>query len=108
MGTVHNIAFNLPARAPVCTVLTQKFAGELHTFNDLTRDLRAAGVQIQGLDIGTATITISPGTLDRLCMAFSGEMRGMLSRTDGQHTRHRTTLRGVNVVWLSRVKEQDR
>ncbi|SEI21424.1 hypothetical protein [Pseudomonas asplenii] len=107
MGTVHNIAFNLPERAPVCTVLTQKFAGQLHAFNDVTRDLRAAGIQIIGLDVSNTTITISPNCVDKLCLTFSSDMRGMMSRTEGKRTRNRTTVRGVDVVWFHPIREQD-
>lgn len=99
---------SVPPQMPACIVLTPEFAEKLRTFNDLCRALHAADIKISAQNVPDNTITIDAGSVVLLSKCFIRELRGMLSRTEGSITRHRTTVRGVDVVWFVPVKEQDR
>ena len=96
-----------PKQAPACTVLTEEFANRLSALNSLNRDLRAAGVQVVAQDVESATLTINLASAQLLVNQFSRRLRGLLARTEGHLTRHRTEINGISVVWFSPVKEQD-
>lgn len=89
------------------SILADEFQPKIAGFNDLTRDLRQAGINVVRLEFPDNTIFIDPASVELLSRRFGHELRGMRWRTEGRYTRHAVTVRGIDVVWFSLVKEQD-
>ncbi len=89
------------------SITAPEFLPKLAEFNELTRDVRDAGLQITAMSFLDNTITISPDCTEQLARRFAHEVRGQRHRTQGRFTRHAVTIRGIDLVWFSRVKEQN-
>ncbi len=96
-----------PAPTPL-SILAPDLQTKLSAFNELTRDMRAAGVKVEALAVLDHTIFVSPESVDLIARRFAHEVRGSRYRTSGKYTRNAVTIRGVDVVWLTPVKEQNR
>lgn len=107
MGAVHQLFAAPPTEPPACVVLTPELADKLRAVNDLTRALRAAGIQVLRMDLPNSNITIDATSVGLLSNTFGREMRGLMSRAEGGMSRLRTTVRGVDVVWYTPGKEQN-
>lgn len=105
MGAVIQL-FAAP-EPPACTVLTTELACRLGKLNQVCRELRNAGIPPVAIDLDSSTITIARESVPTLVDQFHRRFRGLMSRTTGRFTRHRTEINDVNVVWWSPVKEQD-
>jgi hypothetical protein len=90
------------------SILAPEFLPKLSAFNDLTRDMRAAGLQLEQLAFLDNQIVITQDGVDLLARRFGHELRGSRYRTEGKFTRNAVTVRGVDVVWFTQVLEQDR
>ncbi|WP_435608747.1 hypothetical protein [Pseudomonas knackmussii] len=106
MGTVHHFQPQQPV-APALTYLTPEFAKRLGAFNAMTRELREAGIEIEALVEKDNRIFIRAEDSDLIKTNFLSEIRGMRYRTKGNLTHNVVTIRGVDVAWLTPVKEQD-
>lgn len=89
------------------SILAAEFPVKLSAFNELTRDIRDSGIEIIGLEFANNKILISPQNVDLLSRRFGHELRAIRYSTVGRRTRSTVTIRGVDVVWFSLVKEQD-
>lgn len=91
--------------API--VLTPAFAEKLRTFNGLTRDMRAADVRIEALEFLDNKLFIHPDSSELLAARFGKELRGIRYRADGRYTRNVVTIRNVDVIWYTPIREQN-
>ena len=94
------------AARPV-SILADEFALRLSAFNDLTRDIRSAGIAVKHLLLLDNAIYIEGPRVELFMRHFEHELRGVRHSTAGRLTCHCVKVRGVNVAWYSRVKEQD-
>lgn len=76
-------------------------------FNGLTRDMRDAGIAIKALVLSDNRIFVDCKSLDLLSRQFGHELRGMRCNAEGLFARNTATIRGIGVVWFTRVKKQD-
>lgn len=107
MGTVHHLQPQQQPAAPELHCLTAEFAKHLAAFNAMTRALREAGIEIKALVEKDNRIYIRAEDSDLIKSNFLSEIRGMRYRVEGKHTHNVVTIRGVDVAWLTPVKEQD-
>lgn len=108
MGTVHQLQPQQQQPAPPALhYLTAEFAQHLAAFNAMTRALREAGIEIEALVEKDNRIFIRAEDSGLIKTNFLSEVRGMRYRTAGKHTHNVVTIRGVDVAWLTPVKEQD-
>lgn len=106
MGSIHQLQ-TPPVQPPAMVHLTDEFAKELAAFNAMTRELRGADIEIVALVQADNRIYIRAEDSDLVKSNFLSEIRGMRYRTKGKHTHNVVTIRGVDVAWLTPVKEQD-
>lgn len=107
MGTVHQLQPLQRPAAPELHYLTAEFAEHLAAFNAMTRALREAGIEIEALIEKDNRIYIRAEDSGLIKTNFLSEVRGMRYRTEGKLTHNVVTIRGVDVAWLTPVKEQD-
>lgn len=103
-------SLNLAATAaPVqpLSILTEAFPAQLSAFNELTRDIRDAGVSIMLLVLLDNKIVIELSSLERFMCRFGSQLRGIRYSPAGPLTCNTVTVRGVDVAWFTPVKEQD-
>jgi len=89
------------------SIFAQEFLAKISNFNRLTRDLRKCGIEIKYLGLLDNKIVIEQNSSHQLHHEFGNELRGMNYRTEGRVTRNTLMVRGVDVSWLTLVKEQD-
>lgn len=95
---------------PICrpmSITSEEFLPKLAAFNDLTRAMREAGVTIDALSFLDSQIFIFPDDITLVARRFGHEVRAQRYRTSGEFTRHVVTIRGVDVIWFTPIKEQD-
>lgn len=97
----------LPTERPPLSILAADFPVKLSAFNELTREMRDAGIQVVGLELTENRIKIDAESVDLLSRRFGHELRSLRYSTVGRRTRSSAMIRGVEVVWFSLVKEQD-
>ncbi|MCY1266041.1 hypothetical protein D9M68_437550 [compost metagenome] len=108
MGTVHQlVAPYQPPTPPQLTCLTEDFAKRLHAFNCMTRALHEVGIRTKALMQADNRIFIAAEDSDLLRSRFFQELRGVRWKTFGSATHNIVTIRGVDVAWLTPLKEQD-
>lgn len=103
-------SLNLAATAaPVqpLSILTEAFPAQLSAFNELTRDIRDAGVSIMLLVLLDNKIFIELSSLERFMCRFGSQLLGIRYSPAGPLTCNTVTVRGVDVAWFTPVKEQD-
>ncbi|KII30046.1 hypothetical protein [Pseudomonas fluorescens] len=105
MAALHLVP---PAPAQPLSILTEEFPKKLATFNDLTRDMREAGIVIKALVLADNKIFVDPDSLELLARRFGHELRSMRCNAEGRLARNTASIRGVGVVWFTLVKEQDK
>lgn len=88
------------------SILTDEFAIRLLAFNALTRDLRRSGVLIKALVFEQNSIFVHVTQVALLCRLFADELRGVRCSVEGRFARNTVTIRGVDVVWFSLIREQ--
>ncbi|WLH43966.1 hypothetical protein [Pseudomonas beijingensis] len=95
--------------APVkpLSILTEAFPAQLAAFNELTRDIREAGVSIMLLVFLDNRIFIEQDSLGLFMRRFESQLRGIRYSPAGPLTCNTVTVRGVDVAWFTPVKEQD-
>ena len=89
------------------SLLAPEFQPLLSTFNDLTRDIRTAGVPVLALHFLDKRIVVSIDDVDLIARRFAHEIRSQSSKTQDSMTRHSVQIRGIYVSWFSLVREQD-
>ncbi|GEM_PF-935441 len=91
------------------SILDEQFLPALGRFNQLHRDLRAAGIPLDGWNFPDNCMVIEEEHTELLSRAFAHEIRA--ARTKGfpgsWMARHTVTIRGIDVVWFTVMKEQD-
>jgi hypothetical protein len=92
---------------PPLSLLAPEFQPLLSTFNELTRDIRSAGVPIQKLNFLEKCIVISEDDISLIAHRFAHEIRSQSSKTREYLTRHSVQIRGIDVSWFSLAKGQD-
>lgn len=105
MAALNSVA---PPPAEPLSILAEEFPKKLATFNDLTRDMREAGIVIKALVLVDNKIFVDSSSLDVLSRRFGHELRGMHCIAEGRFARNTARIRGVGVVWFSLVREQDK
>ncbi|MHC8349246.1 hypothetical protein ACYZT7_07630 [Pseudomonas sp. RT4P38] len=90
------------------SILTEEFPAKLSAFNELTRDLREVGIAVQHLVFLDNRIFIEPDSVGLFLRRFGDQLRGIRYVPSGKFTCNSVAVRGVDVVWLSLVKEQDK
>ena len=102
-----NLSLAPPQPKPPLSLLQPEFQPLLSTFNELTRDIRAAGVPVLELSLLEKRIVVSIDDVDLIARRFAHEIRSQSSKTEGGMTCHSVQIRGIYVSWFSLVKEQD-
>jgi len=92
---------------PVCTVLTPELAEALRLVNSMSRRLRAAGIRVEAMSPLDTSLFIDAVDAALFADQFRTQWRGMSWCTSGKYTRHSVYLGGVQISWLTSVKEQD-
>lgn len=92
---------------PPISIFAAEFPAKLSAFNELTRDMRSSGIQVVGLELAENRIKIDAESVDLLSRRFGHELRSIRYSTVGSRTRATVTIRGVDVVWYTLVKEQE-
>lgn len=103
-------ALNL-ASAPLVeplSILTEAFPARLSAFNELTREMRGVGIAIQHFVFLDNRIFIEPDSVELFMRRFGDQLRGIRYVPAGKFTCNSVEVRGVDVAWLSLVKEQDK
>lgn len=97
----------LIVKAPL-SILADAFLPGLERFNQLTRELRAKGVNVVGADYSDNCLVIEEEQADLLSRAFAHEIRSVRTKegTGGRIARRTATIRGIDVVWHTVAKEQ--
>ena len=90
------------------SILAEEFPVKLSAFNELTREIREAGIVIKHLVLLDNKIFIDPDSVDLFSRRFGHELRGVRYSPSGRFTRNTVTVRGVDVAWYTLVKEQDK
>lgn len=89
-------------------ILTEAFGANLSAFNELTREMRGAGIVIQDLVFADNRIFIEPDSVGLFMRRFGDHLQGIRAVPSGRFTCNCAAVRGVDVAWLSLVKEQDK
>lgn len=89
------------------SILTEAFPAQLSVFNELTRDIREAGVSIMLLVFLDNRIFIEQDSLGLFMRRFGSQLRGIRYSPAGPLTCNTVTVRGVDVAWFTPVKEQE-
>ncbi|MBA1271650.1 hypothetical protein G7029_29735 [Pseudomonas carnis] len=104
MAALYLVGVQLEERT---SVLAEDFTTKLSAFNQLTRDIRAAGVVIKHLVVLDNKIFIDQDSVDLFLQRFGGELHRISFTPAGRCTRNTMRVRGVDVAWYTSVKEQD-
>lgn len=96
-----------PRPKPPLSLLAPEFQPQLTAFNELTREIRAAGGSVQALSFLDKRIVISSTDVDMISRRFAHEIRSQSSKTLGRSTRHSVRIRDMYVSWYSLVREQN-
>ena len=105
MDSLNLVATAAPVQP--LSILTEAFPAQLSAFNELTRDIRDAGVSIMLLVLLDNKIFIELSSLERFMCRFGSQLRGIRYSPAGPLTCNTVTVRGVDVAWFTPVKEQD-
>jgi hypothetical protein len=89
------------------SILTEAFPAQLSAFNELTREIREAGVSIKLLVFLDNRIFIESSSLELFMFRFGSQLRGIRYSPVGPLTCNTVTVRGVDVAWFTSVREQD-
>lgn len=89
------------------SILNDDFSVKLSAFNDLTRDIRNAGIGIKYLLFLDNTIYIELPDVELFLRRFGHELRNARHTPAERLTRITVGMRGIDVAWYSLVKEQD-
>lgn len=89
------------------SIFTEEFPVRLSAFNELTREMRGAGVAIKLLVLVDNKIFIEEDSVELFLDRFGYLLRGIRYVPSGKFTCNTVTVRGVDVAWFSLVKEQD-
>ncbi|SED74234.1 hypothetical protein SAMN05421553_3235 [Pseudomonas anguilliseptica] len=90
------------------TVLTPSFASQLKAFNGLVRDMREAEMRIEALALLDNKIFIHADSVETMARRFAHEVRAQRSRAGDHKVRNVVTIRQIDVVWFTPLKEQDK
>lgn len=93
--------------AKTLSILEDEFQLKLSAFNDVTRSMRTAGIEICHLMLADHRIFIQSDSVEQFLRCFGHELRGVSYVTQGRFTCSSMRVRGVEVTWVSQVKEQD-
>jgi len=88
------------------SILAEGFPGMLSAFNELVRELRGAGVEVREQLLLDNQVEIEAVSADLFVERFGDRFRGVRYSSAGRFTRNSVTVRGVDVVWLSSIREQ--
>lgn len=78
----------------------------LSAFNELVREMRAAGVGIKQQVLLDYRVMIDEDSADLFVEHFGERLRGVRYSSAGQFTCNSVTVRGVDVAWLTLIREQ--
>ena len=94
-------------KAPL-SILAETFLPDLERFNQLTRDMRAMGITVVGADFPDNCLVIEEEQAELLARAFAHEIRSVRTKagTGGRIARRTATIRGIDVVWHTVLREQ--
>lgn len=93
------------ATPPTCNVLTPELAKNLQAFNSMSRELRAAGIQVGTEVILDLTLFITADSSDRFAELYRREWYSPRKVHKGSYFINSVTLRGVKVAWLTPTGE---
>jgi hypothetical protein len=96
-----------PPTVYALSILAPEFQSKLSSFNDVMRSLRTAEVVIESMSFLDNEIGVASDCVELISRRFAHEVRGQRQRPAGKQTRHAVTIRGVDVVWFTPVKEQN-
>lgn len=105
MASLYLVGVKVEERA---SVLAEDFAVKLSAFNELTRDIRAAGVVIKHLVLVDNKIFIDQDSVDLFLRRFGDELHRISFAPVGRCTRNTMRVRGIDVAWYTLGKEQDK
>lgn len=100
-------AASAPAAAtpPTCSVLTPELAKNLQAFNNMSRDLRAAGIQTEAEVVLDLTLFITADSSDRFAELYRKEWYSPRKTLKGGRHLNSVSLRGVKVAWFTPAGE---
>jgi hypothetical protein len=105
MGALSVVGAAVPVAS--LSILNEAFPAQLSAFNELTREVRDAGVLIKLLVFLDNKIFIEPDAVGLFMRHFGDELGGIRYSPAGPLTCNTVTVRGVDVAWLTAVREQD-
>jgi hypothetical protein len=89
------------------SILAEAFPARLSAFNELTREMREAGIAIKLLVLLDNRIFIEEDAVLVFLRHFGDQFSGVRYSPAGIFTCNCVTVRGVDVAWFTLVKEQD-
>ncbi|WP_262415532.1 hypothetical protein [Pseudomonas sp. MIS38] len=88
------------------SILAEGFAVMLSAFNEVVRELRGAGIEVKQQVLLDNKVFIDEASADLFVEQFGDVLRGVRYSSAGQFTCNTVTVRGVDVAWLTLVREQ--
>ena len=88
------------------SILAEGFPVMLSAFNELVRELRGAGIEVREQLLLDNQVEIEAVSADLFVERFGDRFRGVRYSSAGRFTRNSVNVRGVDVVWLSSIREQ--
>ncbi|WP_416739259.1 hypothetical protein ACM1ZW_20935 [Pseudomonas sp. NFX71] len=89
-------------------LFAEEFLAKLSTFNELSRKVRDAGIEIKQLELLENRIFIEQDSVERFLQRFEYQLQKIRYLPAGPFTCNAVTVRGVEVAWFTLVKEQDK
>lgn len=88
------------------SILAEGFPIMLSAFNELVREMRGAGVEVRQQLLLENKVVIDEASAESFVALFGDRLRGVRYSSAGQFTCNSVTVCGVDVVWLTSVREQ--
>lgn len=89
------------------SILAEGFPVMLSAFNALVREMRGAGIEVTQQVLLENRVLIDEASADLFVERFGHSLRGIRYSSAGQFTCNTVSVRGVDVAWLTSLREQD-
>lgn len=105
MGALNTAGGGL-RREPL-SILSESFPVMLSAFNELVREMRGAGIEVKQQVLLDNRVFIDEASADLFIGYFGDVLRGIRCAPSGRFTCNTVTVRGVDVAWMTLVREQE-
>jgi hypothetical protein len=93
-------------RVPL-SILSEGFPVMLSAFNELVREMRGVGIEVRQQVLLDNKVFIDEASADLFVEHFGHFLRGIRYVPAGRFTCNSVMVRGVDVAWMTLVREQD-